>query len=96
LGLIGAFVAVQIEASGPLRKGANQVNDDTAGWPIPVWARRRGIGKTTAYKIIGEGRGPALIWPTQKRPIVTVEADRAWLDRMQREAQERAPRSVTP
>lgn len=66
---------------------------DEAGWPIPVWAKRRGIGKTTAYSLLKQGRGPHLIYPTPARPIVTAEADREWLERMTREAQARQGRS---
>ena len=61
-------------------------SDAEAGWPVTLWAHRRGIGKTTAWKMIGEGRGPRLIYPTAKRPIVTAEADREWLERMNGEA----------
>lgn len=71
------------------------MDDAAAGWPIPVWARRRGFGKTTAYKIIAEGRGPRVIYPTNSRPIVTAEADREWLERMNGEAAARVqPESV--
>lgn len=65
-------------------------DDLSAGWPIPQWARRRGFSKTTAYQLLREGRGPQLIYPTPARPIVTAEADRAWLERMEREARERS------
>ncbi len=68
--------------------------NEQAGWPVPEWARRRGIGRTSAYALIREGRGPRLIYPTASRPIVTAEADREWVTRMEREAAQRDPRRV--
>lgn len=66
---------------------------ESTGWPFVVWARRRGLGKTTAYKLLRAGRAPTVIYPTEKRPIVTAEADRQWVDRMTREARARLARN---
>jgi hypothetical protein len=76
--------AIKLEGGGERsrkRKQRQQPRKSETGWSISAWCKHRGIGRTTFYELVKEGKSPVVHRP-RGRPRtwaeITIEADAAW------------------
>jgi hypothetical protein len=57
--------------------------DKSLSWK--EWCRYRGISTGLGYQLLAQGRGPRTMIVGRRKRIVTPEADREWVERLERE-----------